>query len=104
MADKDSDAQEKRWKRIVAEEAHKVCREFADWTKCPHPWECHDFTCCPVDSDFIDEHVEGDEIDMKIWSLYDDDAPPQSWIVEGLVGEKRKGVIFGHKKQKKTMC
>lgn len=106
MADNDS-AKRKQWEKIVANEAHKVCREYDDWTDCPHPWKCHEYTCCPVDCDYIGELVDADDAVLPIYLIYEDDeadpSPPKSWIVEGLVGEKRKGVIFGKAKQKKTM-
>ncbi len=83
------------------------------WKECPRygtcsdAGDCGDCRYCPVDDELIYEHLSDTDraVGMYICDLYEDaesEAKAPAWIVEGLVGEKRKGVIFGKAKAKKT--
>ncbi len=94
-------AREKALRAVFIEESHKVCGRCEE---CPHPRECE--KCAfSADSNPIYEFIDGEDTFVDSWQLYDDNhaaTKAPNWIVEGLVVEKRKGVIFGKAKAKKT--
>lgn len=74
---------------------YHTCREQGDCEGCrkaPFPY-LSIFECDGI----------GDDCWMPSDCIADDgEEMPQGWIIEGLIGEKRKGVIFGKAKAKKS--
>ncbi len=100
-AEADLAARHKSFRAVLIAESQKACGRYEE---CLNPLGCEKCAHSPV-LDMIYEYFAENETFLSTWQLYDDRcaaAMPRRWIVEGLVGEKTKGVIFGKAKVKKT--